>query len=108
MSKVNLSELSEAYLNLRGLLLERAEQYGFTPYYAYENQSGIETPEAFSTRDLCVSNKNTKLLALMTMGTLEQIKEVLDDPELINEYLKEIFGERYEYEVENQTRLEAA
>jgi hypothetical protein len=107
---MDLQELGESYKEARKILLDEADRRYYNPEYAYENQSGIEVPEKLRMGSETVNLRGTKLFSLMTMGSLENIKEFLDDPEIRAQYLAEIFGTEQEYRTETQrsTELEEA
>lgn len=102
----NNNELKEVYEEVRLMLLKEAEKFELEPQYAYENQTEVETPEAFSFYGQSFSIRESKIFRSMVMGSLDQLKELLDNPVLLKEYFTEIFGTYEEYKRETEETKE--
>ena len=104
--KNNLKELGICYDILREKLLEEAGKRDLYPEYTYENESGRETPEAFIYGNEIFSIRGSKIFTTLTTGNLDNLKELLDDPELFNQIVKEVFGTYEECKKETQIDIE--
>ncbi len=102
----DLKELKETYEKIREILLENAERLNLDPEYAYENESEKETPEGFNYFGHSFSIRDSRLFEVMVRGNLDNLKELLDDPELFSKYLEEAFGTKIDYLKETQKNIE--
>lgn len=105
-SKEYYEDLAGSYDKAREILLEIADKLNLDPEYAHENQSGREIPEGFTYYGQSFSIRDSEIFQLLAQGSLDQLKEFIDDPEKISEYLEEIFGTKTERGTETQANTE--
>jgi len=101
-----LTELKDAHDYVRENMIELAGDKGLELEYAYENESGRETPDGFSLSGRTFSIRDTKLFNTLVRGSLSELHEIIDDPVLFAIYLEEVFGSIDEYIKETQRNVE--
>lgn len=95
-----------AYTEVRDRLLDAARERGFEEEFGESYLAPGELPVGFSSQNYSVSFSNTKLCQIMRMGNLDQLIELIDDPELLNSYFEEMFNTEKESYAELQKPFE--
>ncbi len=100
----NFNELNEAYMNLRGRVLEDAEKRGLIAEFKYEEHREEGIPIGFSG----FSIRDTSLFKVLVHGNLDTLKELYEGSAEYDQMMIEVFGpeEGNELAIEKQRSIE--